>query len=542
MKKYFTFFILFIAAVNIYAAAVSEPGNDKGASSQDSVYGSVTVKRWADNKKSAFTISFDDSTISQFTNARPVLDKYGLKATFFVITGEVTDAIPNWEYGFWWQFDSLAHEGHEIGAHTVTHPDLDTCIVGSTTLPGSISYELYQSQQTIEKKIPGYKCISLAYPYCSYDNDVIRVASRYFQAARKCGDYSNSANIRGDNFYKVQAIDIYFNHPRGVVTDDQAFDIYTQNVVAQSINTGGWANYYAHDLLPLNLMPDTTGADTTVVSTYFLDKLCNWVVQQSDSGNIWEATFGNVTRYIKERENFNFDIVSSSSNQIILSTSIGSLDTSIFNYPLTVDITVPQSWKDVAVTQGNRFSTDSSFFNGINYVVRVNIIPGAENIVLSSGTSYSVSGHVYYDNSQNTPVKGISVIISSPNGTDSTLTDSSGEYNFDNISPGEYAINLSKYNGWGSVNSTDALVVAKYFARQILLDNMQKKAADVNNSGQINSTDALMICKRFLNYINKFSIPNWMFSGPTTIIVSDKNISQDFKAIAAGDVNKSLIP
>ncbi len=507
-----------------------------------SVYGSVSVKRWADNKKSAFTFSFDDSKISQFTYARPIIDSYGLKATFFVIAGEVTDSKPNWLYGFWWQFDSLAHEGHEIGSHTMTHPELDTLPVGTINQPGTLDYELYQSQQLIEQKIPGYKCVSLAYPYNAYNNQVIDAVSQFYASARQGGDYSNSPDITGNELYKINAIDIYFNHPRGTMTDDEAFNVYTSNVISQSIETGGWANYYAHDILPWDQISDTAGSDTTSVSTYFLNKLCNWVVQESDSNNIWEATFGNVTRYIKERENFNYSIVSSTSNQIIVASTIGTLDTSIYNYPLTVDITVPQTWKEVTITQGNNSVLDSSFYNGSDYVVRVHVIPGNSNVVLSSGSSYSITGHVYYDNAGSTPLSNVKIILSGSNGTDSTVTDNSGSYSFNDVVPGTYEISPSKSGGWGGVNSTDALIAAKYFLHQISLDTLQQKAGDVNGSGSVNSTDALLICNRFIHKITSFNIPDWIFSGNNQVTVTNQNVVDNIKGIAAGDVNSSLKP
>ena len=541
-QSFITYIIMLFVLISFIGTNNAKTKNKNQSAQPQSVYGSVSVKKWADDKKSAFTISFDDSKISQFTEVRPILNDYGLKATFFVITGQVTDNIPNWEYGFWWQFDSLAHEGNEIASHTVTHPQLDTLAVGSINQPGTLIYELYQSQKTIEQKIPGYKCISFAYPYCVYNNSIINTLSKYYESARTCGAYSNPPNIIGSDLYKIQAVDIYFNHPRGTLTDDEAFNIYTNNVITQSISQGGWANYYGHDVLPWNQISDTANSDTTGCSTYFFNKLCNWVAQESDSNNIWEATFGNVTRYIKERDNFYSNIVSSTNNQIVISTAIGTLDTSIYNYPLTVDVAVPQYWKQVTITQGNSSATDSVFYNGTDYVVRAHIVPGKENIVLSSGPLYTVSGHVYYDNIKNSPVPNVKVFLSSINGLDSTTTDITGQYNFDNIVPGNYKISLTKDDGWGGSNSTDALVAVKYFSHLISLDSLQQKAADVNNNGLVNSTDALMICERFIYKIKSFNCTDWIFSGNTNITVSDNNVVQDFKGIAAGDVNSSLVP
>ncbi len=540
MKSYYIFiWVLLLTPATILGANPQTLVGGKHLTQSVTAYGSVTVNQWADNKKSAFTFDFDGGKASQYNYARPILDKYGIKATFFVITGELTDSVQNWNYGYWWQFDSLAHEGNEIGSHSVTEPDLIWWGTGSVSNSWTINYELYQSKHTIEEKIPGYKCISLAYPYCEYNDTVMQVASQYYEAARTCGSYMDSANISGMDFYRVQGVDIYFNHPRGTLSDDEAFNIYTNNVTSLSINTGGWANYFAADILPLNQIPDSANSDTTIVSTYFLDKLCNWASAESASGNMWISTFGNVSRYIKERENFSSNIVSSTSSRLEISTSIGSLDTSIYNYPLTVDITVPSNWKKVTVISGNQSETDSAFYNGSDYVIRANIVPGKGNIVLSIGSFYSISGHVYYDNTENTPISNVKIIFSSSTETDSAVTNSSGMYSYNYISPGTYKISITKNDGWSGVNSTDALYLIKYLSNKILPDSLLEEAADVNNDGSINSSDAAMIIKKYLNKISSFNRPDWIFSNPGEVTITNKNVTQDFKGIAAGDVNKS---
>lgn len=384
MKQFITVFVARSLIIgNILAENSQSVKKDGDTKTTQATVGSVMVKTWADDKKSAFSFSFDDAKITQFTNARPILDQYGLKGTFYIVTDNVRDVTPYWEYGLWWQFDSLAHEGHEIAAHTVTHTELNTIPVGDTVTPNTIAYEMYQSKKIIEQKIPGFKCISFAYPYCTYDNTIIGVAQNYFESARTCGSYSDPSNISGTDFFQIQAVDIYFDHPRGITTDDDAFYVYTFNVINQSIDTRGWANFFAHDILPWDEIPDTSGSDTTKLSTYFMDKLCNWVKAESDSGNIWEETIGNVTRYIKERENFTSNVVSSTSTQIELSTAIGALDQGIYNYPLTIDIAVPSDWPAVTVKQGNIIIADSLIPNGSTNIVRINIVPGKENVILT---------------------------------------------------------------------------------------------------------------------------------------------------------------
>ena len=66
-------------------------------------------------------LSFDDNRKGDITYAKPILDKYGFKATFFVICGKTTDkGAMNWN-----DLAAMRQDGMDIESHTMTHPHLD---------------------------------------------------------------------------------------------------------------------------------------------------------------------------------------------------------------------------------------------------------------------------------------------------------------------------------------------------------------------------------------------------------------------------------
>lgn len=78
-------------------------------------------------------ITFDDGYRDNFEQALPVLQKFSLPATFFVVSQWMgTDVVPWWDeersvrhpWMTWDQVRSLSDKGFEIGAHTRTHADL----------------------------------------------------------------------------------------------------------------------------------------------------------------------------------------------------------------------------------------------------------------------------------------------------------------------------------------------------------------------------------------------------------------------------------
>jgi peptidoglycan/xylan/chitin deacetylase (PgdA/CDA1 family) len=130
-------------------------------------------------------ITFDDGFRSVVERALPILSDLGLPATLFAVTESVGNETPMAWAGLkewlgssfedelqsmsWEQLEQLAGAGWEIGSHTRTHPvltDLDDA---------SLLEELRGSREKCEQQT-GRPCHSLAYPYGSFDDRVVRAA------------------------------------------------------------------------------------------------------------------------------------------------------------------------------------------------------------------------------------------------------------------------------------------------------------------------------------------------------------------------------
>jgi hypothetical protein len=69
---------------------------------------------WPEGKRAAISLSFDDARQSQVDVGLPVLDRYGVKATFYVVPGAVSSRLDGWK--------KAAANGHEIANHSRSHP------------------------------------------------------------------------------------------------------------------------------------------------------------------------------------------------------------------------------------------------------------------------------------------------------------------------------------------------------------------------------------------------------------------------------------
>jgi peptidoglycan/xylan/chitin deacetylase (PgdA/CDA1 family) len=69
---------------------------------------------WPEGKKMALSLTFDDARLTQIDKGIPLLDKYGVKATFYVSPGSMLKRLEGWK--------KAVSSGHDIGNHSITHP------------------------------------------------------------------------------------------------------------------------------------------------------------------------------------------------------------------------------------------------------------------------------------------------------------------------------------------------------------------------------------------------------------------------------------
>lgn len=131
-------------------------------------------------------LSFDDGMHDNHSILLPILGEYGIPATVYVTTGLIGKPNP------WMskasgarmmteeELRDLAAAGIELGAHTVTHPDL------SRLDRESCLREMVESREALER-LTGAEVRTFAYPFCRYGPEAVAaVADAGFAAAVTC--------------------------------------------------------------------------------------------------------------------------------------------------------------------------------------------------------------------------------------------------------------------------------------------------------------------------------------------------------------------
>lgn len=147
------------------------------------------------------SVTFDDGYETTYTKAMPLLQKYGIHTTQYVLSGTENDQL----YVSWAQVARIKDAGHEIACHTVNHPDL-------TTLDDEdLTFQLKTCRDEMNKHIGAVP--DFASPYGAENPHTLDVIGKYFTSQRNTdGDPTNGVsdldvNVAG-NFNRMDIIGV----------------------------------------------------------------------------------------------------------------------------------------------------------------------------------------------------------------------------------------------------------------------------------------------------------------------------------------------
>jgi oligosaccharide reducing-end xylanase len=326
-----------------------------------SVAAPYAIGTWEGFRTAAVTYTFDDNLPNQYAIAVPMFHAAGFKMTLFTV-------VNSWVGTFTWaQAQNAASFGDEIASHTMTHPNLTT--VSATQLTN----ELASSQTNINFQITNAPCVTLAYPNCAVPNEA--VVAQYYIAARGC-----SGQLVSSTPADFMNISSYVCGSAGSIQTAAQF-----NSLADSAATAhSWCVYLIHAL-------DADNGYSPLPSAT-LQASVNYMSTNQDK--FWVETFGNVVRYIKERNASSVAETAVADNSITVQVT-NSLNQLIYNYPITLRRPVPANWPAVAVSQNNQPITAKLVtINSTNFVM-FDVVPNGGDVVLSKSVlPFSLSNPV----------------------------------------------------------------------------------------------------------------------------------------------------
>lgn len=254
--------------------------------------GTVTKATLWQDKKFAYSFTFDDSYDSQYTYALPVFQARNYKAGLAIITSTI-DSGGSYMTGT--HLDAMYTAGWSIMNHSVGHVDDGTggysgidCPTGTYTVANQVA----AAKTWIENRYPGYKNIYYIYPYNDMQYQSCLISANLFYGAE---------SIVGDNY-----VDSFPN-------TTARFQIYRQQFYGTNLTTfNGWVDDAATDTRPRWLVAFTHGVQSgsTTPSTYntnvtTLTNHLTYIYNTYDAGganNMWFAPSDEVLMYLFTRE------------------------------------------------------------------------------------------------------------------------------------------------------------------------------------------------------------------------------------------------
>ena len=156
-------------------------------------------------------ITFDDGYKDNYIYAAPILQRYGMPATFFITSGYIdTDKVFPWDMQSnvqhplmtWEEVNKLSQDGFDIGAHTENH-----VILGEISLEKAKS-DVVNSKRRIENEI-NKRVQTFAYPFgrknCIRADVIPIIREAGFDCC--CAGYGGKITSKSDlyNLYRIPA-------------------------------------------------------------------------------------------------------------------------------------------------------------------------------------------------------------------------------------------------------------------------------------------------------------------------------------------------
>lgn len=309
----------------------------------------ASIAALKDDKSSAYTFISDDGYWNSVNYFDEEFEKYGLKGSVALIVDYAKDyeaETENGLYGTWDQWQSLIEKGRfDIINHSMTHPDLRN--IDSDAL----EMEVNGAREELMKRFPGQKVLGFCLPGNNTNDDVTSKIKEQHYGLRLGGGYNSLDPSENDWYYN-------------------RFQTVSENLTAEDMNAwidtavqnGQWLIEMWHGVEERWSPP--TKATTDAHLQYASTKL----------DTLWSATYNEAIAYMRERQTATLKILSENAQEMQLLLT-DEMDDTLFDYPLTLKVSVPYNWDTVTILQNGQQIIGQVITNAGQKTVRFDAVP-----------------------------------------------------------------------------------------------------------------------------------------------------------------------
>ncbi len=294
--------------------------------------------------------------------------KYSLIGDVAMLTNNIYDATTETakpEYDKW---KSIIDTGRwSVISHSITHTwwgnvtkDDSGNNIAWEQDDGKMYDEIVKSLEILRNLFPEHRVLTFAYPGFSaekagltskqyleiiYDEDSRALIDQHYISARNSVETGPAYVTEEANWLYLDA---FFLNPTRIdgtgtgslknrlesAANDGRIHMISLHAVSNDVSKGEWDGY--------------------TLSSLDMENACKLISEYVSSGKVWNAHYEDAILYVREAQNATVS-VSGDENGLAV-TLTDTMDDAIYNYPLTVRVTVPGAWEAVKVTQGESVS------------------------------------------------------------------------------------------------------------------------------------------------------------------------------------------
>jgi peptidoglycan/xylan/chitin deacetylase (PgdA/CDA1 family) len=219
------------------------------------------------------TVTFDDGWESAYSEGFKVLEKYNIKTTQYILGGHFGDEAYLSEE----QVHSMQEAGHEIAAHSMTHPDL------TSLTEDKVEWELGESDRVLSDKFGAMR--EFATPLGASNDMVLKHLKKYYRSHRNTiGD----ATVADDTDINIGQTFNRYNINAFTIRKSTTYE-ELKNLIDYTIQRKGWLVITYHQV-------DDSSSDFAVAPKTLASQL-----QLIREKQIRTATLGQVLDAIEKR-------------------------------------------------------------------------------------------------------------------------------------------------------------------------------------------------------------------------------------------------
>ncbi len=319
----------------------------------DMVDESINIAEIKDNKNAAYTFVSDDGLYSSVEFFNSEFKRLDLCGTVALISGWVGNpgAGEGYDYGTWDKWRALLDDGRfTVSNHTYMHP---TFVNQDKSV---YEYQINKGYEVLKKELPKQKILSVCAPGNAV-NDTVREAVSQKHYSLRGGGTENSLPITEKSLYSV-----------GFKTVTNETTLETMNLwVDNAIFSNKWLMEMWHGVEDEGWSPPSK-ANATAHFEY--------VAQNRD--DLWIADWDDVITYTLQRLNSKITVTEKTNTKMVVEVT-NSLDNTIFDSELTLNVTLPDGWENVNVSVNG----DEKDFSVSNGVLTLNIPKNNATVIIS---------------------------------------------------------------------------------------------------------------------------------------------------------------